>query len=217
METEQQIEIEGRTLKEAIEKACELLEVAKKDIEYKLDADHFRGGADTVKIKAWRRPKEERQIGEEAKHLVTGILSRMGVGGKVDVEVSDEAVRVIIVTEDSQVLVGRNGATLESLQHLVAKALTHDKGEKRITIELENYKEKREFNLRLITQKICEKVLAEKCTVTLKPMNAYDRRLVHMEVAQYAGVESRSLGEGMVKRLQIYAAPEASTEASAAE
>lgn len=204
MENDQSIQVEGKTLKEAIELACEKLEVAKKDLEYKLDAEHFRGGADTVKIMAWRKPREERQVGDEARQLVTGILSRMGVSARVEVEVTDESVRVILVTEDNQVLAGQNGQVLEALQHLVAKALTKDKGEKRISIELENYKEKREFNLRYITQKVCEKVLQERCTVTLKPMNAYDRRLVHMEVANISGVESRSVGEGSVKRLQIF-------------
>lgn len=217
MDNDQSIEIEGKTLKDAIELACEKLEVAKKDLEYKLDAEHFRGGADTVKIKAWRKPREERQVGDEARQFVTGILSRMGVNAKVEVEVTDDNVRVILVTEDNRVLVGQNGQVLEALQHLVAKALTKDKGEKRITIEMENYKEKREFNLRYITQKVCEKVLAERCTVTLKPMNSYDRRLVHMEVAQFAGVESRSVGDGSVKRLQIYAQASASSGASAQE
>lgn len=204
MEQEQNIVVEGNTLKDAIEKACEQLGVSKKDLQYELDKEHFRGGANTVKILASRRNREERQIGDEARSLVTGILSRMGVEGKVDVESSEDAVKVIVVTEDAALLVGRNGQVIDAFQHIVSKALTREKGEKRITIELENYKEKRDINLRQVTQRICEKVLAERCTVTLKPLNAYDRRVVHMEVSQHPGVESRSLGDGQVKRIQIY-------------
>jgi spoIIIJ-associated protein len=76
-------------------------------------------------------------------------------------------------------------------------------------IDLENYREKREHNLKFVAQKICEKVLQERCTITLKPMNAYDRRLVHMEVTRYPELASRSLGEGQMKRLQIYVDPRA--------
>lgn len=206
--SEQGTEFEGKTLKDAIERACELLNAGRKEIEYKLDAEHFRGGAETVKIWAWRKasaPVVEKEAPVDAKQLVTGILDRMGVKASVEVELSEEQIRVSIVAQDATILAGRNGAqTMDALQHIVSKALIKEKTERRVLVELENFKERREVSLKQITQKICEKVLNERCVITLKPMNAYDRRLVHMEVSQFAGVSSRSIGDGQVKRLQIY-------------
>lgn len=218
----QGIEVEGKTLKEAIEKACELLGAGRKEIEYKLDAEHFRGGAETVKICAWRKvsaqaPESNKEVPVDARQLVGGILERMGIKATVDVETSEEQIRVAIVAQEAPALTGRNGAqTMDALQHIVSKALIKDKTERRVLVELENFKERREVSLRQITQKICEKVLNERCVITLKPLNAYDRRLVHMEVSQFAGVSSRSIGEGQVKRLQIFPDRKAMEEAAEA-
>lgn len=217
----QGIEVEGKTLKEAIEKACELLGAGRKEIEYKLDAEHFRGGAETVKICAWRKisaqAQESKETPVDARVLVSGILDRMGIKATVDVETSEEQIRVAIVAQEAPALTGRNGAqTMDALQHIVSKALIKDKTERRVLVELENFKERREVSLRQITQKICEKVLNERCVITLKPLNAYDRRLVHMEVSQFAGVSSRSIGEGQVKRLQIFPERKAMEEVSEA-
>ncbi len=204
MGTEQRLEFEGRTLKEAIDLACAGLAIQHRELEYSLNADHFRGGADTVKIVAWRRSHQVQEIGEQARALLNGILDRMGFRGNIEIEVSDEAIRAILVTDEASMLIGKGGQTLDALQHLINKALVRTKSDKRILIDVENYRERREHSLKYVAQKICEKILQERCNITLKPMNAYDRRLVHMEVSRYPELESQSLGEGQMKRVQIH-------------
>lgn len=205
MSTEQ-IVAEGRTLKESIEKACQTLGVTQQQMEYKLDAEHFRTGADTVKIFAWKKNVEVVEIGDRTRQLISGILTRIGIQGSVEVELGEEVVRAIVVTEEPALLIGRGGQTIDALQHLVNKALVRTRTERRIQIDLENYREKRDINLRQVAARLCDKVTTENCVITLKPLNAYDRRLVHMEVAQFPQLASRSVGDGQNKKVQIYPA-----------
>jgi spoIIIJ-associated protein len=204
MGSERRIEVEGRTLKEAVDHACEMLGIKVFDLEYKLNADHFRGGADTVKIVAWRKDNRELELGERTREYLSRLLELMGISANLEIVSDEESIRAILITEDSSLIIGKGGQTLDSLQHIVNKALVKYKSDKRIVLDLENYREKREHNLRFVAQKICEKVIQERCTVTLKPMNAYDRRLVHMEVTRYPELGSRSIGDGQMKRLQIF-------------
>lgn len=202
----EQIVAEGRTLKESIERACEMLGVKQADLEYRLDAEHFRTGADTVKIHAWRKNVEVVEIGERTRQLISGILARIGIQGNVEVELNEEVVRAIVVTEEPALLIGRGGQTIDALQHLVNKALVRNRTERRIQIDLENYREKRDISLRQVAARLCEKAASENCVITLRPLNAYDRRLVHMEVAQFPQLASRSVGDNQNKKVQIYPA-----------
>ncbi len=212
MEGTKVIEAEGRTLKEAIENACQELGIGKQALQYRLCAEHFRFGADTVRIEAWR--KEE--SGDEAalvKELLEGILSRMKMGARIDVQTKSGSLVASLELEQASVVVaGRLRQVLDALQHVVNKALVRRGSTKRVVVDLEDYREKHDQGLRYIAQKVCEKVLKEGCVVTLKPMNAYDRRLVHLEVARFPELGSRSGGEGQMKRVQVFPLSNSSTE-----
>ena len=208
MGSDQRIEAEGRTLKEAIERACEVLNISMRELEYKLNGEHFRGGADTVKIVAWRRDNREAELSERARDYLNRVFELADIPATVDVETEDDSIRAIVVTEEADLLLGKGGVALDALQHLANRSLVRHKSDKRIVLDMENFREKREHNIRLVAQKLCEKVLQDRCTITLKPMNAYDRRLVHMEVSRYPELGSRSVGEGQLKRLQIFVEPE---------
>jgi len=203
MESETRAAVEGQTLKDAIEQACETLNIQKTDLEYKLDAEHFRGGADTVRIIAWRRNRRELEVGDAAKELLEGILARIGFGGKVEVESGETSIKVVLISDDPAVILENGAQTLDALQHIVNKALIRNRNEKRIVIDLENFREKRENNLRAIAQRVCERVEAGEEAVTLRPMNAYDRRLIHIEVALHSALSSESIGEGQLKRIRV--------------
>lgn len=207
MDMEQRIESEGRTLKEAVERACQMLGVHQGGMEYKLCAEHFRGGADTVRIRAWRRDNRGREFVDLGETLLGGILRRMGLAGSVHIRDDGQSLRASLELDDPNTVIGRGGQVLDALQHVVNKALAKQGSEKRLILDVENFREKHEQNLKYVAQKVCERVMRDGCVVTLKPMNAYDRRLVHLEVARYPGLRSRSGGEGQMKRIQVFLLP----------
>jgi len=204
MDSEERIESEGRTLKDAVENACTGLGISRSEIEYRLCPEHFRGGAETVRIEAWRKAAGDVNLPKRVESLLSGILKRMEFKGEVVVDTQGGNIRAVLRMEDSSLILGSGGQTLEALQHIVNKALNSDRSDKRIVVDLENYREKHEEHLRFVAKKVCEKVLEEECVVTLKPMNAYDRRLVHLEVAEHPKLGSRSGGDGQLKRVQVY-------------
>ncbi len=205
MDGTHEIEVEGRTLKEAVEKACEILAVPKQALQYRLCAEHFRFGADTVKIVAWGKEATEVDVAARLETLAKGILERMHLDAEVTVDETSDSLRVTLEMDGKQVADNRLREMLDALQHVLGKAVVREQTGKRVVVDLENYREQHDQGVRYVAQKVCEKVLKEGCVVTLKPMNAYDRRLVHLEVARYKNLGSRSSGgRGQMKRVQVF-------------
>ncbi len=205
MEGKRVIMSEGNTLNEAIEKACQELAIPKQSLQYRLCAEHFRFGADTVKIEAWTQAAIELDDCAFVEDLLKSLLQLMSFQNDVDVQLNGDGIRAALKLEDTGAIAGRLREVLDAMQHLVNKALVKQGSSRRAIVDLEDYREKHDQSVRYVAQKVCEKVLSEGCVVTLKPMNAYDRRLVHLEVARYQELGSRSNGtRGQMKRVQVF-------------
>ena len=205
MNSNERIEAEGKTLRDAVEGACATLGIGKSEMEYKLCADHFRGGADTVRIVAWRKEVEEVETAGVALAFLDGLLERMGLDGSVEVKSEGHTLRAYLSLKNPEPVLGSGAGRqiLEAFEHLVNKATSRHKSRRRIVVDLDNLREQQDQNLRKVARRVCEKVLNEGCVVTLKPMNSYDRRLVHLEVAKFPELASNSGGEGQMKRVQV--------------
>ena len=111
--------------------------------------------------------------------------------------------------ESAGVLIGHHGDTLDSLQYLANLAANKKvAGEKReycrITVDVENYRTKREDTLRSLARRMADKVLRYKKSVMLEPMNPYERRIIHSEVQKVAGVSTNSIGSENNRRVVLY-------------
>lgn len=203
---EQRIEVEGQDLADAIRQALEQLEAgSKREIQYEYDRAHFRTGADTVKIYAWKKEAQQVNSIGFAVDYVSGFLDRFGVeDGHISVVEEDEkAILSVSAAEYGNILIGRDGKNLEALQHLTAKALVHNGHEHRIVVDVEDYRSRRDENLREDAQSACKRVLSTGEPVEFRELNSYERRIAHMEVAKIEGVKSHSVGVGKVKDLKI--------------
>ena len=199
------IQAEGKTLKEAVEEACAILAVPKHSLQYRLFPEHFRFGADTVKIEAWPREAHDVDAPARVRELAHGILKRMHLEAEIEVHANGEGIRVVLEMEGTEVGNSRLREMLDAFQHVLNKSLVREGSTKRVVVDMENYREQHDQGVRYVAQKVCEKVLKEGCVVTLKPMNAYDRRLVHLEVAGHESLGSRSSGgRGQMKRVQVF-------------
>lgn len=116
--------------------------------------------------------------------------------------------------DNAGLLIGHHGETLDALQYLANLAANRRvNGEKheyvKITLDVENYREKRESALRALARRKAEKVLREKRSVMLEPMNPYERRIIHSEVQGIEGVSTNSIGVENNRRVVIFLEGEA--------
>lgn len=113
---------------------------------------------------------------------------------------------LILTGDDLNIIIGRRGETLDALQYLASLTANNGGGHYKVSINVGNYRQKREETLTALAQRVAEQAIkAGKCR-TLEPMNPYERRIIHTAVQEIDGVVSGSFGEGANRRVVI--APE---------
>ncbi|HEU0022772.1 MAG TPA: R3H domain-containing nucleic acid-binding protein, partial [Dehalococcoidia bacterium] len=107
--------------------------------------------------------------------------------------------------EDSGLLIGRRGQTLQALQFVVNMIARKELGESvRVVLDVEHYRQRREQSLRDMATKVASRVAQTGRSITLEPMSAADRRMVHVALADYQGVRTESVGLGDDRKVTIY-------------
>lgn len=101
------------------------------------------------------------------------------------------------------VVIGRRGETLDALQYLTSLAANANCGYHKVTLNIGNYREKREKTLRELAKKVSAQVLSTGRSRTLEPMNPYERRIIHTVIQEIEGVTSNSVGEGSGRRVVV--------------
>lgn len=101
------------------------------------------------------------------------------------------------------VVIGRRGETLDALQYLTSLAANTGNGYYKVTLNIGNYREKREKTLKELAKKVSTQVLASGRSRTLEPMNPYERRIIHTVIQDIEGVTSNSVGEGSGRRVVV--------------
>lgn len=124
----------------------------------------------------------------------------------IKVASKENASLIILEGEDISILIGRRGETLDALQYLASLAANNGGGHYRISLNIGDYRQKREETLTALAIRISEQVLKTGKNRTLEPMNPYERRIIHTAVQGIEGVVSASFGEGTGRRVVI--APE---------
>ena len=107
------------------------------------------------------------------------------------------------------VIIGHRGETLDALQHLVSLAANNAGGYFKVTLNIGDYREKREQTLVSLATRVAEQVKRNSRNRALEPMSAYERRIIHTAVQEIEGVSSASIGEGKNRRVVIF--PEGGT------
>jgi len=107
--------------------------------------------------------------------------------------------------EDSGLLIGRRGQTLQALQFVVNMIARKELGESiRVVLDVEHYRQRREDSLRDMSTKVASRVAQTGRSITLEPMSAADRRMVHVSLADYEGVRTESVGMGEDRKVTIF-------------
>lgn len=132
---------------------------------------------------------------EEIKKVLEKILNFFEINDfSLDFDKEDDAVRVNLRLENAGFLIGADGEHLRDLEHILRAMLQRQNYEKRIVLDINNYRRGREEFLKEIAKETAHKVKLTKKPVKLPAMNAYERRIIHMELATHPDVATESVG-----------------------
>lgn len=141
---------------------------------------------------------------------LNAILKNLGCENvEVKAAVRDNGATIILEGEGLGVVIGHRGETLDALQHLVSLAANNSGGYFKVTLNIGDYREKREQTLIALATRVAEQVKRNSRNRALEPMSAYERRIIHTAVQEIEGVSSASTGEGKNRRVIIF--PEGGT------
>jgi spoIIIJ-associated protein len=170
-----------------------------------LFVDDEQSDNDRAERKPARRPDDrDDEKADDARRVTQGILDRMDLDARVTVREDDERVVLDIDGPDAGRAIGKKGMTLEALQFLVNKIVNRDPDERRhIVLDSGDYRDRHDSGLVAMAKREAKRAVTSGRAVTLEPMSARDRRVIHVSLAKFAGVSTRSEGEGSDRRLQI--------------
>ena len=161
-----------------------------------------------------RAPREPVVLGEEIRDekseqirtFLSGLLEHMDAKAEVKVyEVEKNRYKVILEGEKLGALIGRRGETLDAIQQLTNYSINRGGESKRarVQIDAENYREKREESLERLAQKVAGKVVKYRRNVTLEPMNAYERHVIHTALQDTQYITTFSIGTEPNRRVVV--------------
>jgi len=145
---------------------------------------------------------------QEAKTVLEEMLTWLSEQATVKVrEETKDRIRLEIHGDKTGLLIGKRGQTLDALQFLVNKMVNRSAdNSKRIEVDMEQYRKRREQSLRSMATRLGEKVKKKKKPITIEAMNAHDRRIIHLTLKNDQSLETKSVGKGEMRKLVIHPA-----------
>ena len=141
---------------------------------------------------------------ELAAEVLEGILSHMDLDADVAIREDSERVVLDVSGPDAGRAIGKKGQTLDALQFLVNKIINRfPEGRRHIIVDSGDYRERHDKGLVSMARRQAKQAMQMGKVITLEPMSARDRRVIHLSLAKFTGVSTRSDGEGFGRRIQI--------------
>ena len=200
----------ARTVDEAIELALKELDVDRDEAEVEILSRGKAGflgiGAEPARVKVTKISQ-----GPSAAALAVETVGRILLAAKVNVSRTLRAANdpevggpiIDLTGDDSGLLIGRRGQTLQALQFLVNLIVRKEFEDVRVALDVERYRERRETSLRDMASKVAANVVRNSRSVTLEPMSPADRRIVHTTLTDFPGVTTESMGVGEERKVTI--------------
>lgn len=148
----------------------------------------------------------------DAKAAIRGFLreitSAMGVELEVEISEGPEGYRANLTGDGADILLWQRGEALRALQHIASTALRDQLGgERRLVLDCQDFRRDKDLELRQMAKFLVDKARRTGIPQEIGPLNAYDRRIVHLSVAEEPGASSESIGDAAVKTVIITAQP----------
>lgn len=199
------IETTGRSVEEAVENALRQLGVSEDDVIVEVLEQPSRGFLGIIGAKDARvRVTLKKTKAELAYEFVTGLLKRMNLNGRVESREQADAHLLTVNGQDLGVLIGRHGETLKHLEFLTNVISSKGRGsDKRIFVDVAGYRKRREKMLEQLARNVARKVERTGKSAALKPMDARDRRIIHLTLHKHGRVTTHSEGDEPFRRVII--------------
>ena len=203
----------GRTVEEAIRKGLETLKVSREDVKIVVIDEPTNGMLGILSSKMAKvRLTVEKKVNEEqvemtiekAKEILAKIFKITGDDSTFEVSSDDGKVIVKITSEKSAHLIGYKGKTIEAIQSTINSILQKQEEEyAKVFVEVNDYKNKKEERLKELARRMAKNAVKFGRDVRLEPMSAYERMIIHTELANRTDVKTESYGEEPRRRVVI--------------
>jgi spoIIIJ-associated protein len=227
------IEVEGKTYEEAVKKAAASLEAEEKDLDIEVTEVDTKGilgllGSKKIRITARRRTEAdtEREAGrgvdegaagaspeaaspaheteEYAKKFLKDVAALCDIALRVEVRGEDDRLLFNIEASDPEAITGRDGEVLEALQHLVKLAIAKKYGQNvKLLLDVDGFREQRTKHIVAMARKLADRARREGRPQWTRPLNPYERRVIHTLFKNDEGVTTHSEGSGHLKKVVI--------------
>lgn len=200
------IEDEGRTLEEAVSKGLQRIGLPRDEVKVEV-LEHRRKffgllGTPHIKVRLTYETRSAKL--HTATDLLQKMLAHMGIHARVEGSERHGEAYLNIQSDDSGLLIGRRGQTIDALQYLVNRMVNRDADAAvRIVLDTEHYQERREERLTRLAQRLAAQVKSTGRAAVMAPLNARDRRIIHLALQADREVSTSSKGEGALRKVLI--------------
>ena len=203
---EKSIEVSAKTEDEAIQSALDQLGLTRDDVSVEI-VERARTGFLGLKntpavVRVLYEAKEERT--ELVETFLTGLFEKMGVEAVMEITEDDGSINVALTGKYPGVFIGRRGETLNAIQHLTNHVVSRKSdGRVRVNLDAENYRQRRNETLESLAARTAGKVIKFRRNMTLDPMNAYERHVIHSALQDYENITTFSVGSEPNRRIVV--------------
>ncbi len=203
-----ELEIAASTVEEALEEAEERLGMKRDRFEVEVISEGKSGilgiGGEEAVIKVKPLPPAEEDLVKVAREVLDKLLNLLGVTAEVEVLSDQIPTTFNIKGDDLGILIGRHGQTIVSLEYIVKLIVAARlKGWQPLFIDIGGYRERRRSSLQQLALHLAEQVKLEHRDITLEPMSASERRIIHLALAEHPEVVTHSIGVGEDRKVVI--------------
>ena len=201
----EELEITAKTIEEAILEAEEKLGLNREQLVIETVKKGRKGifkEQAIIRVKPLEIP--EKDVAGICLNIVEELLNLLGVSAVVNVSLDGESITVDIGGEDLGILIGRGGRTLASLKYIIRAMVTKQLDTwMPLNVDVCGYQKKRQEHLHDLALRMAEQVKLRHSTMTLEPMTADERRLIHIALIDYPDITTYSIGEGKNRKVAI--------------
>ena len=200
------LEMTGKTVNEALENALKSLNLTEDKVEYEVLDEGSKGFLNLIGTKPAKiLVKVKRDYKEEVRLFLRNILNSMKVQAEIRIREENDIIHINLTGPKMGIITGYRGETLDALQYLTSLVVNkdHNLPYKKVVLDTENYRKKREETLIRVAEKTAYKVKKIRRPYKLEPMNPYERRIIHSALQDNEYVYTFSEGEEPHRRVVI--------------
>ncbi|WP_456325587.1 RNA-binding cell elongation regulator Jag/EloR [Desulfonauticus submarinus] len=206
---EEFVEFTGKDVDEAISKACEYFQTERDQLEIEIVSGGSSGifglvGLKKAKIKAKRR-KNPLELENKIREIIVNLTKHIAPLSEIKVDVSSDPIYVNIEEqENAGILIGKEGQTISAIQYLANRIIAKQyPGTSRIQLDAANYRQRQNEKIKQTALMLAQKAKRMGRTMRTQPLTSYHRRIIHLTLQKDRSVQTKSLGEGPLKRVLI--------------